>query len=492
MHRRFIWLLLGSAGCTVSLVQGDDPASSSTGVGTSTSSTATGPSPQGSGTTTGGDGGGGAGDGGAASNGTGGDATSAGGDATSAGGAGGDETSAGGAGPCGGRGEACCPGDLCDDATTPCDTETNRCLGCGRVLANGNSASVTCLERKDGQQVCWGAGFDYLVDCQSATLGPVESTIFDDVRPLAFAGHGCGVGPDDTLACWGANEHGETAAAPPTTPSCTITPTDSMGVIDVQVTDGTSIALVGDQVYGWGSNEYGQLGIDDDADLDDHPVPAPLAAFGADAYTAIAAAYEATCALKEDKTVYCVGDNSEKVLGSSNVDLAPGTGHAPDIDDVDELVAGGNFVCARTGGDVHCWGSNYANVLGSESDAVSESEPQLVIFPEDLGAKHVYAGGGFACAILTDDSVACWGRNTNRQTGNCGLDRPLPARVYLDEEENEPLYAKQLALGSATGCAIDPYDQTYCWGRNFYYEAAVASEKETIICPPRLVPIDCE
>ena len=67
---------------------------------------------------------------------------------------------------------------------------------------------------------------------------------------------------------------------------------------------------------------------------------------------------------------------------------------------------------------VMCWGSNSNGALGVGS---SGGRSYVPVGPIDLGAgrtaKMVSAGSDHACAILDDDTLKCWGGNGNGQLG---------------------------------------------------------------------------
>lgn len=82
--------------------------------------------------------------------------------------------------------------------------------------------------------------------------------------------------------------------------------------------------------------------------------------------------------------------------------------------------------------------------------------------PGLAGANAVAAGGTFACAILADRSVACFGNN---ELG--GLARPV------DEQPHpEPLViagvadARAISVGAYHACALLGDTTVTCWGYN--------------------------
>jgi hypothetical protein len=69
-------------------------------------------------------------------------------------------------------------------------------------------------------------------------------------------------------------------------------------------------------------------------------------------------------------------------------------------------------------GTVKCWGYNANGVLGLGSTATSVLAPSANV---DLGpgrtAKRISSGRSHVCALLDDNTVKCWGGNTNGELG---------------------------------------------------------------------------
>lgn len=91
-----------------------------------------------------------------------------------------------------------------------------------------------------------------------------------------------------------------------------------------------------------------------------------------------------------------------------------------------QVVAGSSHTCARSqAGEIKCWGTNEWGILGIPSDDPSSRGDQPgeleALAPIDLGtgvtARHVVTLADFTCALLSDDSVRCWGNNDGGQLG---------------------------------------------------------------------------
>ena len=81
-------------------------------------------------------------------------------------------------------------------------------------------------------------------------------------------------------------------------------------------------------------------------------------------------------------------------------------------------------------------------------------------------AEAVAAGGEFACAILDDGGVRCWGANDRGQLGDGStLYRPVP--VDVAGLPGAPSRALTIAAGWSHACAVvSQGGQVFCWGDN--------------------------
>lgn len=94
----------------------------------------------------------------------------------------------------------------------------------------------------------------------------------------------------------------------------------------------------------------------------------------------------------------------------------------PYLKNVSAIRPGEHHTCALEAGNVWCWGMNATGQLGLGDD-VDHRIPTKV--PGLSGVKQI-AVGGFACALLGDGSVRCWGDYDS------GAGDPAPSRATFD------------------------------------------------------------
>jgi len=271
---------------------------------------------------------------------------------------------------------------------------------------------------------------------------------------------------------------------------------EAFQVAPISLCGGYACAFLDDKsLKCWGYNGGGQLGLGDINNRGDAPgemgdnLPAVDLGTGRTA-TAIFCKYSQTCALLDDKSVKCWGNNYNGQLGlgdTNNRGDAPGEmgDNLPAVDLGTGRTATAIFctyshACALLDNkSVKCWGSNYNGQLGlgdtnNRGDAPGEMGDNLPAV--DLGtgrtATAISIGGSHACALLDNKSVKCWGSNYNGQLGlgdtNYRGDAPgemgdnLPA-VDLGTGRT----ATAISTGGSHTCALLDDKSVKCWGYNY-------------------------
>jgi alpha-tubulin suppressor-like RCC1 family protein len=118
------------------------------------------------------------------------------------------------------------------------------------------------------------------------------------------------------------------------------------------------------------------------------------------------------CTMTTYGEVFCWGGiNNVEVSGAvGSYMLAIGEGHA----------------CMMTTEGLVCWGSNSSGQLGDGSFDDSDAEAVAMGLGQDVVS--LTAGAAHTCAIMEDETIACWGSNRYGQLGNSTTDdssRPI-------------------------------------------------------------------
>ena len=244
----------------------------------------------------------------------------------------------------------------------------------------------------------------------------------------------------------------------------------------------------------WGQNGAGQLGLGDTQNRGAQPgqmgASLPMVDLGSGRRTIeLTAGYSHTCALLDNGTVKCWGDNDSGELGLGDtmnrgdqpnemgaslpaVDLGPGRTAL-------QITAGAEHTCVRLdNGTVKCWGYNNSGQLGLGDTLRRGAQPGEIgtnLPVVDLGpgrtALQITAGQRHTCARLDNGAVKCWGYNLNGQLGLGNTrdygDEALEMGVNLPFVDLGPgRTALQITAGDYHTCARLDNGTVKCWGYN--------------------------
>jgi alpha-tubulin suppressor-like RCC1 family protein len=168
-----------------------------------------------------------------------------------------------------------------------------------------------------------------------------------------------------------------------------------------------------------------------------------------------------SCALFDDFTASCFGDNTLNKLSSDEFgNLVDSFGSV--IENIAQISAGKDSACLVTNtGDLYCWGKNNAGQLGKPENTEPNSAKKVVTTEK---FKRVIVSSEHACAITFNNRLYCWGSNQFGKLGiNLSGDRSEPTLVSELEE------VLDFALGQNHTCAISKEGASgrlYCWGSN--------------------------
>lgn len=231
-------------------------------------------------------------------------------------------------------------------------------------------AALTCALDAAGAATCWGDGTagargDGTTSTVGATPRPVVPPVPASGLDWIVAGGQNGFAFDGlSLWVWGTNDFGALGIG---TTTDTPTPTSAMlPFVPAQldsISDHTCAIDTSGRLWCWGADHLGQLG-------DGTPDPGtPLAQLvpGIGLARAVGTGTEHTCVL-EERGVLCWGANFQGQLGNAmRVDVVDATRATPVLGlpaRIDDLAVGATHACIRSGGDVWCWGRNFAGEVG--------------------------------------------------------------------------------------------------------------------------------
>ena len=131
-------------------------------------------------------------------------------------------------------------------------------------------------------------------------------------------------------------------------------------------------------------------------------------------------------------------------------------------------------VCAIDEGVPHCWGETTSVLERGHANLVlglaTVEEPAPVALPI-TGARSLAMSKSFACAVLADGTVRCWGGNEDGQLGVGDLaPRAVPVSpIGLTD-------VVQVAVGASTACALSARGDVRCWGNGEEFQLGDGGE----------------
>jgi hypothetical protein len=313
---------------------------------------------------------------------------------------------------------------------------------------------------------------------QDLTLAVVDARTGSRWRSIDGGATSCGIRTDDTLWCWGRNEHGQVGDG---TTIDRPAPVQVPGAWASVAAGPTSCAVRTDATaFCWGENFHGQVG---DGTTRDRAVPVQLPGLWRTVTPG-----PTTCGVRVDASGWCWGENSLGQVGDGSA--VERHVPAPVEGSWRHLVPGLRSCGVRTDASAWCWGAGHVTrdagiAVGSPLVRLHGSwatlvEPSLGCGLLDDGrgwcepSWHVGGGPteldgtltsvvsvlGTWCAVRSDSSGWCWGENRYGQVGDG--DSSLHSPPYqLDGTW------RTMSTGIRS-CGLRTDDTAWCWGFNRY------------------------
>ena len=356
----------------------------------------------------------------------------------------------------------------------------NYTLGAGetfrvRILAQGQELGFADIAVVGSAKELKNVDTDEFIGLMDGRTLPIKFRIEEGALTaageIASAGahHSCVVASNGDGYCWGWNDNGRlgtgTAGGSFNTPQLVA---GGHTWQSIQAGDQSTCGLTtAGQMYCWGSNSQGQLGIGVN-DFVPHPTPEPV--IGGHTFASLPSLgsnHFSACGVTTTGDMYCWGSNSLGELGRgfiSNIEPTPG------------LVIGGHTFAGSaamerrktcgvtTGGDILCWGLNDFGALGRGFASGIQPTPGLVIGGHTF--ESVTTGAAHACGIDAAGAALCWGRNISAELGigSTGGNFPTPQFVSGGHAFT------QLSGGWTWGCGVRTDGAGLCWGSNSFGE----------------------
>ena len=269
----------------------------------------------------------------------------------------------------------------------------------------------------------------------------------------------------------------------------------------------------------YGDNTQGQLGQensenigDADGEMGSNLLPVDLG--HGSAAMQVCAGSQHTCVLLDNGNIKCFGDGFFGQLGQGNtasVGASPGTMGdqlAPvDLGRAHSIACGHFHTCAvLDDGSAKCFGKGESGQLGQGSATnMGSASGQMgdLLPPIDLGtgrtAQHVSCGAEHTCILLDDDSLKCFGHNTQGQLGqenseNIGDADGEMGSNLLPVDLGHGSAAMQVCAGSQHTCVLLDNGNIKCFGDGFFGQLGQGNTASVGASPgtmgDQLAPVD--
>ena len=360
-------------------------------------------------------------------------------------------------------------------------------LGAGKgAKSMAAGSSHTCAILNDDSLKCWGWGAwgqvgDGNVNNPTTPVSVNLGTDGDNnpytVKAVA-AGyiHTCAIRNDGLVMCWGSDTYGEGGYDDIWARNFPTRGTVNLGTgrtaTAIALGDRHSCALLDNgSVVCWGRADQGALGVGDSGhsncgtEQNQRPCRAAPTAVNLGSYTsgentlnhtatAIAAGNAHTCAILNDASVKCWGNNGSGRLGVGDsttrhvptaVDFGnDGAESNPQTYTAASLFLGKDHSCAiRTDNVLVCWGEAGRGALGYENSTDLNTPPTTRVlmqghyFGDFWTSTAVGAGDDHTCAILDNNAVQCWGNNAHSQLGQGDFTSSWGTTAFDNENDRE-------------------------------------------------------
>ena len=315
-----------------------------------------------------------------------------------------------------------------------------------------------CAIDTSGRIWCWGDNsFGQLGLPAGVPAVAPAPTLLPDPGPWVDVGggelHVCAVDASGGVGCWGDNEDGQLGRGdrlPFDGVSRVVGLDDGATVFHGTMSDHSCVVSSTGTLRCAGEDQYGQIG-------NGPPLEPAVASFTAVALTnwsSGAMTDDASCGLRAGE-LWCWGRNVQGELGVGDLVLRDAPTRVGSATDWDDVRCGEYHCCGRRGTDAYCWGDNVDGQLGV-GDVVDRSSPVAL-----AGAwRMIDPARDHTCGIQTDGSLWCWGENTQSQLG---LGAPSSRETSPMQVGVETSWV-DVSGGEAHTCAVDGDGLVWCFG----------------------------
>jgi alpha-tubulin suppressor-like RCC1 family protein len=241
---------------------------------------------------------------------------------------------------------------------------------------------------------------------------------------------------------------------------------------------GHTCALAGGAIYCWGDNRNSQLGL---GDTREQHTPARVGADGD--WTAVVTSANATFALKQDGSLWSWGANDDGQLGLGDFDNRASPTRVGTRSDWTMVRSRFYHACGLTGdGALWCWGRNDEGQLGQNRSNLSDV-PVPTQVTDLANWASTDAGDGHSCAIRSDGTLWCWGRNSEAE-----LAQPegAPVQIRYPVQAGDATDWEAISAGQNAMCGLRSGGRLYCWGARGDQDLPIPGPRSIVYAPTEI------
>jgi alpha-tubulin suppressor-like RCC1 family protein len=352
---------------------------------------------------------------------------------------------------------------------------TNRCtpvsvLGLAKTFCQIRSlGGATIAIDKNGKVWGWGDNTFGMIGDNSTTAKCTPVSVCGTTKTFCKIAtgfyHTVAIDKDGRAWGWGWNRFGDVGDNSATQRN---TPVSVAGVIKTfcQISAGIYHTVAIDkngQAWGWGRNNYGQLG---DNSITCRCTPVSVAG-ATKTFCQIAGGSDHTIAVDKNANVWAWGYNVYGQLGDDNADKRTPISVCGTTKTFCQIAATAFHTFGiDKNGRAWAWGANYYGEIGDNSTTNRGTPVSVAGATKTFCKVATGASGGHSIAIDKNGKAWSWGYNNVGQLGdNSILSRRTPVSVAGGTKT-----FCEIAVGYSHSCAIDKNGRAWCWGLNSTYQ----------------------
>lgn len=300
--------------------------------------------------------------------------------------------------------------------------------GAANIVQVAAGERHTCVLDAEGAVSCFGSNLQGQLG-QATNVGSASSPLLVTLPgPAAYLDvsylHSCAILTSGKLYCWGENVETQLGQgdAPDENQSTPVSVTDFSDFVSVACGQGHTLALrESGELYGWGRNTTGQIGLGDGMP---NRIRVPTLITGATPLASLDAGQDSACGLAKDGSAWCWGSGIEQHLGTFSEDTVLTPRAVAGVPTLTSISLDTFHTCALDEqARLWCFGRAIEGQLGLGDNRSVQPEPAEVPAPSGDGWLAVSAGRFFTCGVTTDERVYCAGENGAGELGTGDTER---------------------------------------------------------------------